>query len=105
MQDVVGAIIGLMNCEQSAGKVFNIGSAEEISIEVLADKVIEITGSRSKKKFVPYDVAYGRPIEDMMRRVPSLAQIKKMIGWEPKSSLEETLQVVINTEKAKTVCD
>jgi len=95
VQDVVEAVIGLMNCEQAAGKVFNIGSIEEITIEALADKVIEMTGSRSKKEFVPYEIAYGRPIEDMMRRVPSLKRIKKAIGWQPKTNLTNALQMII----------
>jgi len=95
--DLVEAIIRLMNCEQAAGKVYNIGSAEEITIEGLADKIIEMTGSKSKKKYVAYEVAYGRPIEDMMRRVPSLERIKKTIGWEPKTSLTDTLKIIIDS--------
>ncbi|MHC4104053.1 MAG: SDR family NAD(P)-dependent oxidoreductase [Planctomycetota bacterium] len=98
--DVVDAVIGLMNYEQAAGGVYNLGSTEEITIEGLADKIIEMTGSTSKKEYVPYEVAYGQPMEDMMRRVPSLERIKKTIGWEPKTSLTETLQVIIDSEKA-----
>ncbi len=100
--DLVEAIISLMSCEQAAGKVYNIGSAEEITIEALADKIIEMTGSKSRKDFVSYEDAYGRPIEDMMRRVPSLERIKKTIGWEPKTGLTETLQVIIDSEKLET---
>jgi len=99
--DLVEAIISLMNCKQAEGKVYNIGSNEEIAIEDLADKIIEMTGSKSKKQFVSYEVAYGRPIEDMMRRVPNVEQIKKTIGWEPKTSLTETLQTIIDNEKRK----
>ena len=99
--DVVEAVIGLMNCEQAAGNVYNIGSPEEISIEGLADKIIEMAGSKSKKEFVAYEEAYGMPMEDMMRRVPSLERIKKAIGWEPRTSLTETLQVIIDSEKGK----
>jgi len=95
VEDLVDAIIGLMNCEEAAGKVYNIGSTEEIAIEELADKIIEMTGSKSKKEFISYEEAYGRPIEDMMRRVPSLERIKKMIGWEPKTGLAETLEIII----------
>jgi UDP-glucose 4-epimerase len=95
VEDLVEAVIGLMNCEEAAGKVYNIGSEEEISIEELADKIIEMTGSKSKKEFISYEEAYGRPIEDMMRRVPSLKRIKETIGWEPKTSLAEMLQVII----------
>jgi UDP-glucose 4-epimerase len=97
--DVVDAIVRLTNCEQTRGKVYNIGSTEEISIEALADKIIEMTGSKSKKEFVSYEVAYGRPIEDMMRRVPSLKRIKETIGWQPRTPLTEMLQAVIDSFK------
>jgi len=102
VEDLVDAVIALMNCEEAAGKVYNIGSTEEITIEDLADKIIEMTGSKSKKEFVSYEKAYGRPIEDMMRRVPGLERIKATIGWEPKTGLTEMLQVIIESEKLKT---
>jgi len=97
--DVVEAIIRLMNCEHAAGRVYNVGSSEEISIEALAGKIIEMTRSKSQKQFVSYEVAYGRPIEDMMRRVPSLERIKEMVGWESKTSLEEILRVITESFK------
>jgi len=99
VEDLVEAVIGLMNCQQVAGKVYNIGSNEEITIEGLADKVVGMTGSKSEKKFIPYEVAYGRPMEDMMQRVPSLERIKNAIGWEPKTSLAEMLRVIIENKK------
>jgi len=97
--DVVEAIIRLMNCEHAAGRVYNVGSSEEISIEALAGRIIEMTRSKSQKQFVSYEVAYGRPIEDMMRRVPSLERIKEMVGWESKTSLEEILRVITESFK------
>lgn len=97
--DLVEAVIKLMNCEHAAGKVYNIGSNEEISIEKLADKIIEMTGSKSQKQFVPYEFVYGRPIDDMMRRVPGVERIKEMVGWESKTSLNEILQAIIESLK------
>ena len=97
--DLVEAVIKLMNCEHAAGKVYNIGSNEEISIEKLADKIIEMTGSKSQKQLVPYELVYGRPIDDMMRRVPALERIKEMIGWESKTPLDEILQVITESQK------
>jgi UDP-glucose 4-epimerase len=97
VEDLIDAIIGLMNSEEAAGKVYNIGSGEEITIEGLADKIIKMTGSKSKKKFVSYEEAYGRPIEDMMRRVPNLERIKKMTDWQPRTSLDKALQVIIES--------
>jgi UDP-glucose 4-epimerase len=100
VQDVVDAIVKLMLCEKAAGRVYNIGSNEEITIERLADKIIEMTGSKSRKKFVPYEVAYGRPIEDMMRRVPDLERISKAIRWQPRTRLDETLRIIIENFKS-----
>ncbi len=97
--DLVEAIIDLMNCEQAIGNVYNIGSNEEIAIEDLADKIVEMTGSKSEKQFVPYEVAYGRPIEDMMRRVPNLERIEKTIGWKPRTTLDEALQAIIESSR------
>jgi len=97
VEDLVDAVIGLMNSEEAMGKVYNIGSVEETTIEGLADKIIEMTGSKSKKKFISYEQAYGRPIEDMIRRVPSLERIKKTIGWTPKTDLTEMLRVIIQS--------
>jgi UDP-glucose 4-epimerase len=99
VDDLVDAIVGLMNCEEATGKVYNIGSNKEITIEELADKIIKMTGSKSKKEFIPYEKAYGRPIEDMMRRVPNLERIKEAIGWEPKTSLTKTLEIIIDSFK------
>ena len=95
--DVVEAAVGLMDCPEASGLVCNVGSAEEISIEALADRIIEMTGSGSKKEFVPYDVAYGRSIEDMMRRVPNLGRINSMTGWVAKTTLDQTLEKIVES--------
>jgi len=55
-------------------------------MEGLADKIIQITGSTSIKEFVPYEIAYGRPIEDMMRRVPAIEKINKPSAGCPKQT-------------------
>ena len=97
--DVVGAVIDLMLCKKGFGRVYNIGATEEISIEELADKIIQMTGSRSQKKHLSYEEAYGRPFDDMMRRVPCLERIKQVISYQPKTTLDEILQSVIAEKK------
>lgn len=93
--DVVKAVIDLMQCKDAPGRVYNIGSTEEISIEALADKIIQMTGSRSTKQHLSYEEAYGRPFDDMMRRIPCLDRIRGLIGFEPKTDLAEILRQVI----------
>ncbi|MDD5459096.1 MAG: SDR family NAD(P)-dependent oxidoreductase [Phycisphaerae bacterium] len=97
--DVVDAVLGLMASEKAVGQVFNIGTQEEVTIEQLADKVIELTGSEGSKRFIDYKTAYGMEIEDMQRRMPSIEKIKRTIGWEPKVRLEETLKLIIESMK------
>jgi len=101
VSDVVGAVISLMRAEEATGGIFNVGSSEEVSIEALADRVIALAGSRSTKEFVPYEVAYGRAIEDMMRRVPCTELIKATIGWQPRISLDETLRTLIREHRER----
>jgi UDP-glucose 4-epimerase len=99
--DVLDAVIGLMQNNSAAGRVYNVGSTEEITIDGLADKIIELTASKSKKVYMSYDKAYGRPIDDMARRVPNIERIKKTIAWQPKTNLEEALKIIIKSEKLK----
>ena len=95
--DVVEAVIRLMNSENATGRIYNVGSSEEISIEALADRIIEITDSKSRKQYVPYETAYGRPIEDIMRRVPSIERIREAVGWQSSTSLDQVLRKIVDS--------
>ena len=99
--DVVEGLIGLMNCPDAPGRVYNIGSTEEISIEELADKIIQMTESESEKKYISYEEAYGKPFDDMTRRMPCLDRIKETVGYDPKTTLDDILQSVIEDIKSK----
>jgi len=100
VDDVIGALTALMLSPQSNGEVFNIGSDEETSIEGLADRVIELTGSKSQKKFISYEEAYGRPFDDMRRRVPCLDKVHQAVGYEPQHDLNATIKSIIDYYKA-----
>ncbi len=93
--DIVDCVVALMECLDAPGRVYNIGSTEEITIEALADKIISMTGSKSTKEYMSYEKAYGRSFDDMMRRVPSLDRIHKTVGYEPKTNLTQTLEYII----------
>ena len=95
VRDVVGALVGLMQTDQAVGEVFNIGSHEEISIYDLACKIKEKTGSQSPIEKIPYSQAYEKGFDDMLRRVPSIEKIGKIIGYKPSYSLDQILDSVI----------
>jgi UDP-glucose 4-epimerase len=97
--DVVGALTKLIDCPQAVGQVINVGTTESISIEGLADKIVEMTGSTSTKRYLSYEQAYGRAFDDMLVRVPDLTKIKKLINYSPKYTLEQTLTQIIQHEQ------
>ena len=99
--DVVGALIKLMDTPDSVGQVFNIGSTEEISIVKLAEKVKELTESRSEIVFVPYDEAYEEGFEDMPRRVPDTTKINQLVGFKPEMTLDGILETVISFHRGR----
>jgi len=96
--DVTGAIQRLSEHAGAVGQVFNIGNTEEITIRGLAERVIDLTHSRSVIQYVPYDEAYAPGFEDMRRRVPNLQKIHDLIGYAPRYSLEAILKRVIEYE-------
>jgi UDP-glucose 4-epimerase len=99
--DTVEALIGLMNAPNSAGKVFNVGGDEEISMNQLAQRVIELSGSSSKIVHIPYEQAYGHKFDDMMRRVPKLERIRAAIGFKQKYNTDQIIQSVIEDQKRR----
>jgi UDP-glucose 4-epimerase len=98
--DIVWAISALIKHPGAVGRVFNIGSTEEVSILELAERVIALTGSASSIEFIPYDEAYAPGFEDMRRRVPSIERVNCTIGYEPQHALEDTIKKVINYERS-----
>ena len=101
VEDVVGALIKLMDTTESVGQVFNIGSTEEISILELAERVKELTQSSSEIVFVPYDDAYEEGFEDMPRRVPDITKINQLVGFKPEMTLSGILETVISFHRGR----
>jgi UDP-glucose 4-epimerase len=63
----------------------------------LAKLILEMTGSKSELKYIPYNVAYEEGFEDMRRRVPNISKIQDLTGFVPKVELERILQEVIDS--------
>ena len=94
VDDIIEALIQVSNSEKTIGTVVNIGNKDEISINDLAAKILEITGSKSQIVYVSYADAYKTGFEDMERRVPNIDRIKELTGWEPKRDLETIIRDV-----------
>lgn len=99
VEDVVDALMRLMDHDDAPGEVINIGGTEEVSILNLAEKIKALCGSTSTITFVPYNKVFGKDFEDMQRRVPGIEKIRQMIGFEPTTGLEAILKSVIDDQR------
>ena len=92
--DVVPALVELVEHDRGYGRAFNIGSRAEITIEELAHRVIELTGSNSTLHFIPYkDMPDG--FEDMPRRVPDITAIQQLTSFNPRTSLDDIIMMLV----------
>jgi UDP-glucose 4-epimerase len=103
VSDIVVAILGLVGSTESEGKVFNVGSRGEISIQGLAEKIREITGSTSEIIYVPYDEAYEAGFEDMQRRRPDTTRISNLLGWAPTRDLDQIVADVAEDLRSRQI--
>jgi len=85
VDDLIEGFIRLMNSRDELTGPVNLGNPHEFSIMELANKVIELTGSRSKIVFKPL------PQDDPVQRQPDITLAKKELSWEPKVALNEGL--------------
>ncbi len=85
VDDLVEGFIRLMNTEPGFTGPVNLGNPGEFTMLELAEKVIELTGSKSKLTFMPL------PQDDPKQRQPNIELAKAKLGWEPKVNLENGL--------------
>jgi len=85
IDDLIEGMIRLMNTPDSFRGPVNIGNPVEFKIIELAEKVIEMTGSKSKIIYKPL------PSDDPMMRKPDITLAKEVLDWEPKVMLEDGL--------------
>ncbi len=95
VQDVVSAVLALMQQPTACGRVFNIGSDQPISILDLAHKVIEVSQSTSVVEFQSYAAAYDEDFEDIRRRVPDLSRLRNTIAFRPKYDLDAVIRQLV----------
>ena len=85
VDDLIDGFIRLMNTEPGFTGPVNLGNPGEFTMLELAEKVIELTGSKSKLTFMPL------PQDDPKQRQPNIELAKAKLGWEPKVHLENGL--------------
>ncbi len=86
VEDTVDAMMRIMDNDNANLSPVNIGSSHEITINALARKIIDITGSRSKIIHV------NSPVDTRRHETPDITKARRMLSWSPQTSLDEGLK-------------
>ena len=89
IDDLIEGMVRMMNTEDEFIGPVNLGNPNEFSILELAEKVIQLTGSKSKLVFKPL------PHDDPKQRQPDITLAKEKLNWQPTIELEDGLQKIV----------
>jgi dTDP-glucose 4,6-dehydratase len=87
VDDLIEGVVRLLNSDYV--EPVNIGNPEEVTVLQLAELIRDLCGSHSQIVFRPL------PVDDPKQRRPDITRARKVLGWEPKTSLEEGLKKTI----------
>ena len=90
VDDLIEAIVGMMDSEPEFTGPVNIGNPVEFTIKELAESILELTRSKSKLIYL------SLPQDDPKQRRPDITLAKLKLGWEPKVQLKDGLKETIN---------
>jgi len=97
LDDAVDGLVALAMSDQAVGEIFNLGSQFGSTIKELADKIKQMTDSDSTIETIPYDQVWNKgEYEDLIYRVPDLAKIRGIVGYDPKVNLDQALAKIIS---------
>jgi UDP-glucuronate decarboxylase len=89
VDDLVEGLVRLMNSPAELTGPVNLGNPKEFSVRELAEKVIQLTDTRSRIELRPL------PVDDPQQRQPDISQARSALDWAPKIELEEGLKSAI----------
>ena len=94
VDDAVDALVRLADTPAAAGRTFNVGTAEELSIAQLARRVLDRTGSGSSIRLIPYEEIYDDGFEEPLRGKPVTEALRSLTGWQPRRSVDDAIDGV-----------
>jgi UDP-glucuronate decarboxylase len=90
VDDLIEALVRLMATPDAVTGPINLGNPDEVSVLELAEKVLELTGSKSELRFA------ALPSDDPVRRRPDVSLARRELGWEPRTPLADGLARTID---------
>lgn len=101
VNDAVRAVTELMMTGKGVGEEFNIGNPFEISMNDLAQKIIDKTNSTAKIVHISYEEAYGKGFEDMERRTADITKLCTTLDYTIEYDLDGVLDDIIAYHKSQ----
>jgi UDP-glucuronate decarboxylase len=90
VEDLIDGLVRLMNSPGEITGPINLGNPREFTMRELAEKVLELTGSKSEIRHEPL------PSDDPVRRCPDIALARRVLDWEPTTPLDEGLEYTVD---------
>ena len=101
VKDAVWAVTKLLQTPEADGEVVNVGRPSAISIQELAERVRDLSGSDVPITYTPYEEVYGPGFEDMQRRTPDISKLRSLTGYRSEHTLADILHDVMADVKAR----
>ena len=95
VSDLIRVIAAFMDSDKSITGPINIGNPHEITVKELAERIVELTGSKSRITYLPL------PQDDPKQRCPDISKAKKELSWEPVIDIETGLTKTIEYFKTR----
>ena len=96
IEDCARAVVELSLNRAAVGQCFNVGADRETTILELAQVMKQVGGFDNELVFTPHVEVFGDSYEDIPRRVPDVSRIKRVIGWQATTPLEQGLKKTID---------
>jgi UDP-glucuronate decarboxylase len=94
VDDLIDGLLRLMESDSGVTGPINLGNASEFTMLELAERVLHLTGSRSRLAFKPL------PSDDPRQRQPDISLAQQILGWKPAVSLEDGLKETVSYFRA-----
>lgn len=101
--EVAAALLALLASPAAHGRIINVGSDREISMQALAELVQRLAGSSSPIVHVPFADVFPQGFVDPARRVPSLERLRAAIGWAPERPIEAIVADLLSADASPLV--
>lgn len=95
VEDAVSAVQSLLSTDEAHGEIFNIGTPQPITINELAEKVIEQTDSDSEIEHIPFEQVYGEDFEEPTKRIPDTTKLEATLSQFPNTDLDQIINDVV----------